>query len=160
MSSMYDRNMVKPMWRELAGIGVRPLTTAADVDAFMKEKDGSALIMVNSVCGCAAGSARPALALALQNKVIPDRLATVFAGVDTEATERARQYMTGVAPSSPSIALFKNGELVHMVERHMIEGHTDEEVAESLKREFDKHCAANGPSVPWEQVLKAFGADK
>jgi putative YphP/YqiW family bacilliredoxin len=160
MASMYDRNLVKPMWQELEQVGVTPLSSAREVDRFMSEAQGTALIMVNSVCGCAAGSARPALALALQNEVIPDQLATVFAGVDTEATDRARSYMKGVPPSSPSIALFKDGKLVYMMERVMIEGHRDEQVASELKNEFNKYCLRQGPSVPWERVVEVFGVQQ
>jgi putative YphP/YqiW family bacilliredoxin len=137
------------MWEELAHCGVDPLTTAEDVDAAMKAK-GTTLVMVNSVCGCAAGSARPGVTKALQNRIIPDHLKTVFAGVDREATERARQYMEGIPPSSPSVALFKDGELVFMLERRHIERLNDDLVAQTLVEAFEKHCSRPGPSVPKE----------
>lgn len=157
MQSYYDREMAKPMWQELADIGVKPLTSGAEVDEFMTSSKGTTLIVVNSVCGCAAGNARPGVALALQNKVIPDNLATVFAGVDREATTKARDYIVGYPPSSPSVALFKDGKLVFMLERHGIEGSTAEEVAAELTAAFDEHCARSGPSVSEEQLKKAFG---
>ena len=150
--------MVKPMSAELEGVGVTPLTSAEQVDKELSRTDGTAMVVVNSVCGCAAGSARPGVALALQHKVIPDRLYTVFAGVDREATEKARSYFAGMPPSSPSVALIKDGKVAYMLHRNMIEGRTDEEVAATLKAAFDEHCSAEGPSVEWEQVLKAFNA--
>ncbi len=145
------------MWRELDGIGVRPLETADDVDIFLSQKDGTALVVVNSVCGCAAGTARPGIALALQNPVIPDRMGTVFAGVDIDATSRAREYLVGVPPSSPSVGLFKNGKMVFFLPRQDIEGCTEDEVAAKLVKAFNKHCAAPGPSVSVEQMKRAFG---
>ncbi len=147
MQPLYDREAVRPMWEELAHCGVQPLTTAEEVDAALKAK-GTTLLMVNSVCGCAAGSARPGVTQALQHKIIPDHLKTVFAGVDREATERAREYMVGIQPSSPSVALFKDGELVFMLERRHIERLNDELVARTLTEAFEKHCSRQGPSVP------------
>jgi len=158
MNSLYDRELVKPMSAELEGIGVASLTSADDVEKELSRTDGTAMVVVNSVCGCAAGSARPGVALALQHKVIPDRMYTVFAGVDREATDKARAHLDPMPPSSPSVALLKDGEVVFMLHRHLIEGRTDEEVAETLKAAFDEHCSKEGPSVPWEQVLKAFNA--
>lgn len=157
MQSYYDREMAKPMWQELADIGVKPLTSGAEVDEFMSSSKGTSLIVVNSVCGCAAGNARPGVALALQNKVIPDNLATVFAGVDREATAKARDYIVGYPPSSPSIALFKDSKLVFMLERHGIEGSAAEEVATELIGAFNEHCTKSGPSVSEAQLKKAFG---
>lgn len=156
LESMYDRDLVAPMWQELEEIGVRSLETPEAVDEAMKDTEGTTLILVNSVCGCAAGSARPGVALALQNEVIPDRLYTVFAGVDRAATERAREHMGDVPPSSPSVAIFKDGELAFMLPRRSIEGHSESEVAEMLAEAFDTHCARRGPSVPRERMLKAF----
>jgi putative YphP/YqiW family bacilliredoxin len=153
MQPLYDREAVRPMWEELAHCGVDPLTTPEEVDAAMKAK-GTTLIMVNSVCGCAAGSARPGVTRALQHGTIPDHLKTVFAGVDREATERARQYMAGIQPSSPSVALFKDGELVFMLERRHIERLNDDLVAQTLIEAFDKHCSRKGPSVPKEVYEK------
>ncbi len=157
MQPLYDREMVKPMWQELANIGVKPLTNSNEVDQFMADKSKTSLVVINSVCGCSAGSARPGVALALQNKVIPDNLATVFAGVDREATEKIRTFIKGYPPSSPSVALFKNGELVFMMERHQIEGNVAEQVAEEIISAFDLHCTRPGPSVSEEQLKRAFG---
>ncbi|HEX2896721.1 MAG TPA: BrxA/BrxB family bacilliredoxin [candidate division Zixibacteria bacterium] len=157
MQSYYDREMAKPMWQELADIGVKPLTSGPEVDQFMSSSKGTVLIVVNSVCGCSASNARPGVALALQNKVIPDNLATVFAGVDREATAKAREYIVGYPPSSPSVALFRDGKLVFMLERHSIEGSAAEEVAAELTASFNEHCTRSGPSVPEEQLKKAFG---
>jgi putative YphP/YqiW family bacilliredoxin len=159
MQALYDRKLVAHMWKELEGIGLKSLTTAAEVDETIKNTKGTTLVVVNSVCGCSAGSARPGVAIALQNSVIPDNLTTVFAGVDMEATARARDLMSGVAPSSPSIAIFKDGQLVHFVPRMEIEGHSDQEVGEALATAFDKHCSRTGPSVPWETVVSVFNAD-
>lgn len=156
MHSLYNPEIVKPMWQELADIGVKPLTTAQAVDDIMAAKEGTTMIMVNSVCGCAAGHARPGLALALQNKVIPDRLYTVFAGVDREATQRAREYMTGMPPSSPSIALFKGGELVFMLHRRQIEQVDMDNVARNLIQAFDQYCESQGPSVTPDIMARAF----
>jgi putative YphP/YqiW family bacilliredoxin len=149
MQPLYDPEAVRPMWEELAQCGVDPLTTPEAVDEAIKAK-GTTLVMVNSVCGCAAGSARPGVTRALQHKVIPDHLKTVFAGVDRDATERARHYMVGVQPSSPSVALFKDGELVYMLERRHIERLNDDLVAQTLIEAFEKFCSRTGPSVPKE----------
>src|SRR6202022_3955072 len=110
------------------------------VDATLKDNKGTLLVVVNSICGCAAGKARPGIALALQHDVRPDKVATVFAGGDIEATERARSYLTGYPPSSPSIGLLKEGKLVYMMERHQIEGKGPEQIAEDLKQAFDQFC--------------------
>ncbi len=157
MQPLYDREMVKPMWQELADIGVRPLTSAIEVEQFMADKSNISLVVINSVCGCSAGSARPGVALALQNKVIPDKLATVFAGVDREATDKVRTFIKGYPPSSPSVALFKNGQIVFMMERHQIEGNVAEQVAQQIITAFNLHCTKPGPSVSEEQLKKAFG---
>jgi putative YphP/YqiW family bacilliredoxin len=138
----YSPLLVKPMRDELTSIGVQELLTPADVDAFMAEKSGTALLIVNSVCGCAAGMARPGIRLALQHEHHPDRAVSVFAGQDLEATARARGYLADIPPSSPSIALFKDGELVHFIPRHRIEGRDAYAVAADLKAAFDEHCAA------------------
>lgn len=158
MDSLYDREMAAPMARELEDVGVKPLTTAEEVEKALGEKTGTTLVVVNSICGCAAGSARPGVALALQNTKIPDRMYTVFAGVDREATERAREHMKDVPPSSPSVALFKDGELTFMMPRQYIEGRSEQEVASALNEAFDKVCSAEGPSVSRERMLAAFGA--
>jgi putative YphP/YqiW family bacilliredoxin len=133
--------MVEPMRRELTAVGVRELRTAAEVDAFVKGQRGTALLLVNSVCGCAAGGARPGLLLALRHAVRPDQVVTVFAGQDVEATQRARAAFPEFPPSSPSMALFKDGKVVHFVPRHMIEGRDGRMVAHDLVRAFEAHCA-------------------
>jgi putative YphP/YqiW family bacilliredoxin len=132
----YPERMVLPMREELTAFGFLELRTAEEVDAFLAEKKGSALLVINSVCGCAAGQARPGVRQAIQADVKPDRLATVFAGQDLEATARARSFFADIPPSSPSIALFKDGELVYFVPRHRIEGRTAEEVAQDLSATF------------------------
>ena len=138
----YAEELCAPMRAELTGIGVRELRTAQDVDDFMADKSGTALIMVNSVCGCAAGTARPGLAIALKHEHQPDRSATVFAGQDVEATQKARDYFGDLPPTSPSFVLFKNGELVHLTPRHRIEGSAPEQIAAELTAAFDQYCAA------------------
>ena len=147
MQPLYDREAVRPMWEELAQCGVTPLRTVADVDTVL-DKPGTALIVVNSICGCAAGSARPGVTKALQSPVIPDHLTTVFAGVDREATERSRERMAEVPPSSPSVALFKDGTLVYALERRHIERMGVDEIAGELAKAFRQHCTRTGPSVP------------
>ena len=137
---MYDERFVTPMRQELTRLGVEELRTAADVDATLKDAPGTTLVVVNSICGCAARNARPAVAAALRNAAKPDRLTTVFAGQDVEAAARARSYFTGYAPSSPSIGLLKDGRLVFMLERYQIEGRAAEEIARDLVDAFDKHC--------------------
>ena len=136
---MYPEEIVKPMKEELTSIGFDELLTTDDVNIAL-EKTGTTLIVVNSICGCAAANARPGVHLSLQNNKKPDNLVTVFAGVDTEATNSAREMMIPFPPSSPSIALFKNGTLVHMIERHHIEGRPAEMIAENLTAAFDEFC--------------------
>ena len=138
----YPEEFIAPMREELTFIGVEELRTAEAVDEAVKNTPGTLMIVVNSICGCAAGKARPGVALALKNAVRPDKVATVFAGADIEATEKARSYFTGYAPSSPSIGLLKNGELVYMMERYQIEGKGPEQIADELKRAFDQCCSA------------------
>ncbi|MCY7378835.1 MAG: BrxA/BrxB family bacilliredoxin [Gemmatimonadaceae bacterium] len=137
---MYDERFVAPMRQELTRLGVEELRTAADVDATLSNSAGTTLVVVNSVCGCAARNARPAVAAALQHDVKPDRATTVFAGQDTEAASRARSYFTGYAPSSPSIGLLKDGKIVFMLERFQIEGRGANEIAQDLTQAFDKYC--------------------
>lgn len=137
----YNPEVVRPMKEELVRIGAEELLSAAEVDAALSDQQGTALLVVNSVCGCAAGNARPAVAMALGHETVPDRILTVFAGQDLEATERAREYLTGYRPSSPSIALFRDGEHVFMLERHEIEGRDATEIANDLKRAYDRFCA-------------------
>ena len=136
---MYPEEIVKPMKEELTSIGFNELLTRDDVNIAL-EKTGTTLIVVNSICGCAAANARPGVHLSLQNNKKPDNLVTVFAGVDTEATNSAREMMIPFPPSSPSIALFKNGTLVHMIERHHIEGRPAELISENLKEAYNQHC--------------------
>lgn len=135
----YDPVLVQPMREELSSIGVQELTTAADVDAFLAQP-GTKLIIVNSVCGCAAGQARPGVALALKHGTRPDHVATVFAGQDLEATARAREAFGDVPPSSPSIALLDGDKLAFFMPRHAIEGSPAENVAFNLVTAFDEHC--------------------
>ena len=137
----YDPIMVQPMREELVHAGVQEMRTAADVDAIMANKTGTTMIVVNSVCGCAAGQARPGVRLALQHGSKPDRVVTVFAGQDVDATAQARSYFSQFPPSSPSIALFKDGEVVHFVPRHAIEGRDALTLANNLAAAFDKYCA-------------------
>ena len=138
----YSPMLVQPMRQELTAAGVEELLTAADVDRWMNEKQGTALLVVNSVCGCAAGAARPAIRLALEGGVRPDRVATVFAGQDLEATARARGYFADIPPSSPSMALFKDGQLVYFVPRHRIEGKDAQQLAADLGAAFERWCGA------------------
>jgi putative YphP/YqiW family bacilliredoxin len=137
---MYPEEIVKPCREELTAIGVEELRTPEDVDAAIQNREGTTLVVVNSVCGCAAGGARPGVRLALQHTNTPDHLTTVFAGVDVAAVAKARSYMVGYPPSSPSVALFKDGQLVYMMERHDIEGFHPEQIARKLKMAFDAHC--------------------
>ncbi len=137
----YDPKLVQPMREELTAIGFEELLTAEDVDAFMAEKSGTALVVVNSVCGCAAGMARPGVRMALARGPQPDRMATVFAGQDLEAVARARSHFADYPPSSPSMALFKDGEVVQFIPRHSIEGRTGEQVAGDLVEALEKHSA-------------------
>lgn len=137
---MYDERMVAPMRQELTRLGVEETRTAAEVDQVLGEKKGTVFVVVNSVCGCAAGMARPAVAMALENENKPDRTITVFAGNDREATQRAREYFVGYRPSSPSMALFRDGELVKMVERWQIEGREPHDLAAELSAAFDQYC--------------------
>ncbi|HAW19242.1 MAG TPA: BrxA/BrxB family bacilliredoxin [Flavobacteriales bacterium] len=137
---MYPEEIVMPMKAELTTVGFDELQTASDVDTLMNDMSGTALVMVNSVCGCAAANARPAVRMAIQHDKKPTKLTTVFAGVDAEATEKARQYFLPYPPSSPSIALMKDGKLVHFIERHHIEGRPAELIAENLKAAFDEYC--------------------
>ena len=135
----YNPALVAPMREEMIRMGAQELTTVADVDTALGDQKGTMLLFVNSVCGCAAGNARPALRLALQHQVKPQQVVTVFAGQDVEATSRARQYFAEYQPSSPSIALLRDGEVVHFVHRHMIEGRSPQLIAGELTKAFDKH---------------------
>ena len=136
----YPEMLVAPMRRELTQLGVQELKSANEVEQVLGQPEGTALLVVNSVCGCAARNARPAVAMALQNERKPGTLATVFAGQDTEATAAARGLLHGYPPSSPAIALLKDGEVAFMLERHQIEGRTADEIARDLVGAFDAHC--------------------
>jgi putative YphP/YqiW family bacilliredoxin len=138
---MYDERLVSPMRQDLTRLGIKELRTSDEVDAELKDAKGTALVVVNSVCGCSARMARPAVAIALENPIRPEHLTTVFAGQDAEATERARSYFTGYAPSSPQIALFKDGQVVFMLERWQIEGRPADEIAHDLVNAFNRYCA-------------------
>jgi len=146
MQPLYDPEAVRPMWEELAQCGVSPLRTAADVDDVLA-KPGTALVVVNSICGCAAGGARPGVTQALQGALIPDHLTTVFAGVDMEATQRARERMPEIPPSSPSVGLFRDGVLVYALERRHIERMMPDQIAGELEKAFRQYCTRKGPSV-------------
>lgn len=135
----YSPLIVNPMRQELAAIGFEDLMTAEAVDDFMHEKPTSAILVINSVCGCAAGQARPGVALAMRSENKPERLVAVFAGQDVEATQKVREYFADIPPSSPSIALFKDGELVYFVPRHRIESRSAEDVATDLVSAFDRY---------------------
>jgi len=136
----YDERFVAPMRQELTRLGVRELRTPAEVDATLRDAPGTTLVVVNSICGCAARNALPAVALALEHPRVPDALTTVFAGQDIDATARARSYFTGYGPSSPQIGLLKDGKLVYMLERHQIEGRSAASIAQDLVAAFDAHC--------------------
>jgi putative YphP/YqiW family bacilliredoxin len=157
---IYDPEAVAPMWQELAAVGVEPLKSPEEVDQVLGANSGTALMIVNSVCGCAAGQARPGAMLALQNSVIPNRYVTVFAGVDRDAVERARGYMKGYPPSSPCMGLFKDGKLVFMLQRTDLQRMNEEQVSAALRSAFDEHCTKPGPSIDpekFKQILPHQG---
>jgi len=147
MPPIYDPQAVEPLWQELAAVGVEPLTAPDQVDQALEARSGTVLVIVNSVCGCAAGQARPGAMLALQNAVIPDRSITVFAGVDRDAVESARAHMSSYPPSSPAIGLFKDGAQVFMLQRVDLQRMNEEQVSEALRKAFDEHCTRRGPSI-------------
>ncbi|MBK7243057.1 MAG: BrxA/BrxB family bacilliredoxin [Saprospiraceae bacterium] len=137
---MYPIELVRPMSQELEQIGFESLQSAEKVTERMNDKTGTTLLVVNSVCGCAAAYARPGVRISLENEAKPDKLVTVFAGVDTVATAKAREFLVPYPPSSPCIALFKDGKLVHMLERHHIEGRSAQMIADNLKTAFSMYC--------------------
>jgi putative YphP/YqiW family bacilliredoxin len=139
----YDPEAVRPMREELVRLGAEELQTSDDVERALASGEGTTLLVINSICGCAAANARPAVAIATGHETQPDRMVTVFAGQDIQATERAREFIQGFRPSSPSVALFRDGEHVFMLERHQIEGRDASEIADDLKRAYDRFC---GPS--------------
>ncbi len=156
---MYDQDAVQPLRDELVAVGFEELLKPEDVDKAINVKDDkTVLVMINSVCGCAAGSARPGVSLALQNKTIPDRLVTGFAGQERDAVEKIRQYIGSYPPSSPSIALFKNGTLIYFMQRYEIEGRGAEHIAAELIEAFNEHCSAQGPSITPEQFSQIQNA--
>ena len=136
----YPESFIGPMRQELTRLGVRELKTADEVDTLLRGERGTVMVVVNSMCGCAAGKARPGIARALQHAVKPDVVATVFAGGDIEATDRARSYFTGYPPSSPSVAILREGQLVYMMERRQIENQSAEAIASNLTAAFDQFC--------------------
>jgi putative YphP/YqiW family bacilliredoxin len=156
---LYDQDAVQPMRDELVAVGFTELLNAQDVEQAINVKDDKIiLVMINSVCGCAAGSARPGVSLALQNNKIPDKLYSAFAGQEREAVDKVRSHIKGFPPSSPSVALFKNGELIYFMQRYDIEGYNAEIIADTLKEVFDDVCTAQGPSIPAEDFAKVLHA--
>ena len=143
----YPESFIGPMREELTRLGVQELRTSDEVDAVVRQKSATVMVVVNSMCGCAAGKARPGVALALRHPVKPDVVATVFAGADLEATERVRRYCVGHLPSSPSIAILRDGQLLYMVERHQIENQSAETIARVLTEAFDRFCAPTAERV-------------
>ncbi len=143
---MYDI-LIQQMRDEVTRLGAQELRNPADVDSVLPNAKGTVLVVVNSTCGCAAGAARPALARALQHSVVPDKLVTVFAGIDKEATACAREYFTDQPPSSPSFAIIRDGKFVHMIHRYQIEGHTSEQVAATITLAFDRHCVQEAKQI-------------
>jgi putative YphP/YqiW family bacilliredoxin len=137
---MYPEIMVIPMREELTRLGIEELRSAADVDRFVQTESGTTMLIVNSICGCAAGRMRPAVRLALQNATKPGKIATVFAGQDQEATAQARAHFVGYPPSSPSIAILRDGKVIYMMHRHQIETRDAAAIAADLKAAFDQHC--------------------
>ncbi len=157
---IYDPEAVQPMRDELLYVGFEEATTPEKVDSYLKQQsDKTVFVMINSVCGCAAGSARPGVALALQNNIIPDKFITVFAGQDREAVDHFRNnHLKSLPPSSPFMALYKNGELVYTMPRHNIEGRNSEEIAEELQNVFNQYCSAQGPSISSEKYKELVHA--
>ncbi len=150
----YDEDAVQPMRDELIHVGFDEMRSPESVDELFQDSSGTALIVINSVCGCAAGGARPGVSAALQNTKIPDRLRTSFAGQDKGAVRRIREHLSQFPPSSPFIAVLKDGEPVHVMQRHDIEGKDAGRVAEELKSVFDQHCEKAGPSIPADEFEK------
>ena len=156
---MYDQNAVQHMRDELVAVGFTELLSSEEVEnAINTNDDKTTLVMINSVCGCAAGSARPGISQALQNEIIPDKLFTGFAGQEKEAVEKIRELVGGFPPSSPSIALFKNGEVIHFMQRHEIEGKMPEEISDYWREIFNKHCSNKGPSISPENFAEVMHA--
>jgi putative YphP/YqiW family bacilliredoxin len=156
---MYDQDAVQPMRDELTAVGIKELLTADDVEnTIIVNDDKTKLVIINSVCGCAAGSARPGVSLALQNDTIPDNLYTVFAGQEREAVDKVRSYITEYPPSSPSVALFKNGKVIYFMQRRDIEGYDADHIANELRKVFNEHCSTKGPSISPEDFAAVINA--
>lgn len=157
---MYDPTAVQPMRDELVYVGFKELTSPEAVDEILsRQNDETTFVFINSVCGCAAGSARPGISMALQGNVIPDNIVTIFAGQDKEAVETVRnKYLKNFPPSSPSAALIKNGEILFMLPRHHIEGRTPEQIGEILQQVFSEKCTKQGPSITKEKYDKLVHA--
>jgi putative YphP/YqiW family bacilliredoxin len=156
---MYDQDAVQPMRDELIAVGFKELLTSQEVDdAVIGDNEKIILVMINSVCGCAAGSARPGVSLALQNSKIPDKLYSVFAGQEREAVDRLRHFIPDFPPSSPCVAIFKNGELIYFMQRYDIEGNNAEYIASVLVDVFNDVCTKNGPSISREDFAKVLYA--
>lgn len=156
---MYDQNAVQPMRDELIAVGFTELLSSNEVDkAIQLSNSETVLVMINSVCGCAAGSARPGISLALQNNIIPDKLYTGFAGQERDAVDRIRELIGNQPPSSPSMALFKNGELIHFMHRHEIEGRMPQEISDYWRKIFNEKCEKEGPSISPEHFAKVMHA--
>ena len=156
---MYDQDAVQPMRDELTAVGFKELLTPDDVEKAIKVGDNkTALVMINSVCGCAAGSARPGVSLALQNSVIPEKLYTVFAGQEREAVDKVRGFITEYPPSSPSIGLFKNGKLIYFMQRRDIEGFDAYHISNELRKVFNEYCSTEGPSISPEDFAAVINA--
>ncbi len=156
---MYDEEAVQPMRDELIAYGFDEMRTPEEVDQVLANSQGTIFVVVNSVCGCAAGSARPGAGVALQNEIIPDKMVTVFAGQDRDAVDHVRtQYLGQYPPSSPSMALFKEGKPVYVMPRSMIEGRMPQQIAAELTRVFGEHCSRKGPSVPPDEFAKIVHA--
>ena len=148
---LYDSASVQPMRDELTYVGFEEMLTPEQVESTVRETQGTVLVMLNSVCGCAAGSARPGITASLQNDVIPDRFITVFAGMERDAVDAMRGFFTGYAPSSPNIGMMKDGKVLFMLQRFDIEGRTAEEIDATLRAMYAKHCSRSGPSIPKEK---------
>lgn len=156
---MYDQNAVQPMRDELVAVGFTELLTPEGVESAIKVNNNeSVFVLINSVCGCAAGSARPGISLALQNDIIPDKLYTVFAGQERDAVDKTRELIGKIPPSSPSVALFKNGELIHFMHRYEIEGQLPQFISDYWRKIFNEKCSRQGPSIPSEHFAKVMYA--
>ena len=156
---IYDQDAVQPMRDELVAVGFTELMTPKDAEEAIKTNDDkTTLVMINSVCGCAAGSARPGVSLALQHNIIPDKLYTVFAGQERDAVDKVRELIGNYPPSSPSVALFKNGNLVYFMQRRDIEGYDADHIANELRKVFDEHSSTEGPSISPEDFAAVVNA--